>query len=79
MKSFSKKDCPKSSKLSSDTVGDKEQYHLTKDVGTQYVMNEKNIGTGTFEKISKGVFEEFRIMKNNPGLYSKKVNSKIVE
>lgn len=79
VKTFSKKDCPKSASLSSDTVGEKEQYHFTKDPGTQYVMNEKNIGQGTFEKISKGLFEEFWLMKNNPSLYSKKINSKLVE
>lgn len=79
VKTFSKKDCPKSASLSADTVGEKEQYHFTKDPGTQYVMNEKNIGQGTFEKISKGLFEEFRLMKNNPNLYSKKINSKLVE
>ncbi len=59
VKAFSKKECPKSAQFSRDTVGDKEQYHLTKDVGTEYVMNEKKIGSGTFEKISKGIFEEF--------------------
>ena len=44
---------------------------MTKDVGTTYVMNDKSLGPGTFEKISWGVFEEYWSLKNNPSLYAK--------
>ena len=40
-------------------------------------MSDKKLGSGTFEKISRGIFDEFWVLKMNPAQYAASAPSPI--
>lgn len=70
VKVFTTDECPDSTHKSDDTISDYEYYRKGTDVGTTYISPQQSLGPGSFETISKLIFEELRTLKLNPRGYA---------